>query len=105
MIWVPQSCTLPTEEQPLRIAEFDALFANALLGVERPASVRARLVLDAAAEPVARELAERETSCCSFFTFAFGQDAAGRLAMDVSVPEEHVGVLEALVDRAAGARA
>lgn len=105
MTWVPQSCTLPTEEQPLRIAEFDALFAEALLAVERPTPVQARLVLDAAAEPVARELAERETSCCSIFTFAFGRDGTGRLTMDVAVPDEHVGVLAALVDRAAGARA
>ena len=104
MAWVPQSCTLPTEEQPLRIAEFDTLFAEALLDVERPAPVRARLVLDAASEPVARDLAEREASCCSFFTFTFGADEAGRLAMDISVPDEHVGVLDALVDRAAGAR-
>ncbi|NUR24529.1 MAG: hypothetical protein HOV83_01515 [Catenulispora sp.] len=104
MTWVPQSCTLPTEEQPLRVAEFDALFAESLLGVERPAPVRARLVLDAAAEPVARDLAERETGCCSFFTFAFGSDEFGHLAMDVSVPAAHVGVLDALVERAAGDR-
>lgn len=105
MTWVPQSCTLPTEEQPLRSAEFDALFADALITVERPAPVRARLVLDAAAEPVARELAEREGSCCSFFTFAFGHDESGHLLMDVAVPEAHAGVLAALADRAAGARA
>ena len=33
--WVSQSCTLPTAEQPLRIAEFDDLFATGLLGLER----------------------------------------------------------------------
>ena len=26
--WVPESCKLPTVEQPLRVAEFDALFAT-----------------------------------------------------------------------------
>ncbi|MCF2533912.1 hypothetical protein [Yinghuangia soli] len=105
MTWVPPSCTLATVEQPLRIAEFDTLFADALIKVERPAPVRARLVLDAAAEPAARDLAERETGCCSFFAFAFDRDAAGRLLMDVSVPEAHIGVLDALVERASGARA
>lgn len=93
MTWVPQSCTLPTEERPLRIAEFGTLFADALIGVERPAPVRVRLLLDATAEPVARELATRETSCCSFFAFAFSHDETGRLLMDVAVPEEHAGVL------------
>ncbi|MFI1585544.1 hypothetical protein [Embleya sp. NPDC020630] len=104
MAWVPQSCTLPTEEQPLRVAEFDTLFVDALVRVERPARVRARLVLDAAAEPAARELAARETSCCSFFTFTFEHDETGRLLMDVAVLEAHVPVLDALVARAAGAR-
>lgn len=105
MTWVPPSCTLPTEEQPGRIAEVDALFADALRAVEQLAPVRARLVQEAAAETTARELAEGETSCCSIFTFAFDHDAAGRLLMDVSVPEVHVAVLDALVERAAGTRA
>src|SRR5947209_12417027 len=36
--WVPVgACTLPTRKQPLRVAEFDALFAAALRSVERPA--------------------------------------------------------------------
>lgn len=103
MSWVPLSCTLPTEEQPLRIAEFDRLFADALVAVERPALVRARLVLDPGAEPALRELAARERGCCSFFTFTFDHDAAGRLLMDVAVPEARVAVLDALADRAAGA--
>jgi hypothetical protein len=30
MTWVPDACTLPTEEVPLRVAEFDALFASTL---------------------------------------------------------------------------
>ena len=26
--WVPEACTLPTVEQPVRVAEFDELFAT-----------------------------------------------------------------------------
>ncbi|MYV98449.1 hypothetical protein [Streptomyces sp. SID3343] len=100
MGWVPHSCTLPAEEQPLRVAEFDTLFADALLGAERPGTTRARLVLDTESETLARNLAERETDCCSFFTFAFEHDAGGRLLMDVTVPEARVAVLDALVARA-----
>ena len=35
MAWVPEACTLPTVEQPLRVAEFDELFATAVRPVER----------------------------------------------------------------------
>ncbi|MDX3524955.1 hypothetical protein P1P75_00395 [Streptomyces sp. ID05-39B] len=37
---VPPSCPLPTTEQPLRVAEFDALFAERLLGSSRPDRLR-----------------------------------------------------------------
>jgi hypothetical protein len=37
--WVPEACTLPTVEQPLRVAEFDDLFATALRGIARPADL------------------------------------------------------------------
>jgi hypothetical protein len=50
---VPQACTLPTVEQPLRVAEFDGLFATALRGVDRVAPMMLRLVLDASAESTA----------------------------------------------------
>ena len=36
MSWVPIDCTLPTTQQPLRVAEFDTLFATALRRVSRP---------------------------------------------------------------------
>ncbi|NUU24989.1 MAG: hypothetical protein HOV68_26320 [Streptomycetaceae bacterium] len=104
MTWVPPSCTLPTEEQPLRVAEFDALFAASLVRVERPEPTRARLVLGADAESPARDLAARETGCCSFFTFAFAPgDTAGHVVMDVTVPPAQVAVLDALAERAARA--
>jgi hypothetical protein len=35
MTWVPESCRLPTVEQPLRVAEFDELFASAVTPAER----------------------------------------------------------------------
>jgi hypothetical protein len=33
--WAPQSCGLPTAEQPVRVAEFDQFFADAVRGVRR----------------------------------------------------------------------
>jgi hypothetical protein len=106
MSWVvPDRCTLPAVEQPLRVAEFDALFSSALCGVERPEPTLLRLWLDPATEveAMARDLAARETGCCSFFTFSFVRPAADRLQMDIGVPAAHCDVLDALASRAAGA--
>ncbi|MFF0131709.1 hypothetical protein ACFYTG_39365 [Streptomyces mirabilis] len=102
---MPQACTLPTAEQPLRVAEFDALFADALLDVDRQEPGRVRLVLDRAAKERARTLAERETACCSCFAFTFHADEPERLLLDISAPAEHATVAEALVARAETARA
>ena len=33
--WVPEACTLPTVDRPLRLAEFDDLFATALWEQQR----------------------------------------------------------------------
>jgi hypothetical protein len=110
--WLPvDACTLPTADQPLRVAEFDDLFATALRAIERPdAAGRARLVLaggDDLAERVHR-LTDAETACCSFFTFTLTPlatdevDAADRtmLALDIEVPVARADVLEALIQRA-----
>jgi hypothetical protein len=105
--WVPRACALPTQERPLRLAEFDELFATALRGQQRLAPTWLRWRLDPAAERVARELAAREAACCSFFTFAFapagapGAPGAEVLEVDVRVPAAHVAVLDALAARAA----
>ncbi|SRR6266542_4918029 len=100
LAWVPQACTLPSVEQPLRIAEFDALLATSLRGVQRSAGTRLRLSLDPGAEAVARDLTARESECCSFFTFTVTQ-VADELHVDVEVPAAHVVVLDALATRAA----
>ena len=58
---VPGACTLPTAERPLRLAEFDDLFATALRGQQRLSPTRLRLRLDPVAEQAARDLAVRES--------------------------------------------
>jgi hypothetical protein len=70
--WVPQSCSLPTVEQPLRVAEFDRLFSESVLRSTRLGATRLDLVLAADAEMTARDQATREVGCCSFFSFEFG---------------------------------
>lgn len=98
---IVQSCTLPSEQQPLRIAEFEALFSDAVRNVVRVSPTRLRLYLDACAETRARELAARENQCCSFFLFEFDSTATGFVLMDIAVSPKEAGVLDALAARAA----
>jgi hypothetical protein len=97
--WAPvDACTLPTPEQPLREAEFDALFATALRRIERPEPERLRLTFDADAE--VEDLVARESSCCSFFDFELASTSDGQV-LDVRVPSARVAVLDGLARRAA----
>lgn len=102
--WVPLSCTLPTEQQPLRLAEFDALFAASLRAASRPEPLRLRLHLAGGPGMVERvqDLADRESSCCSFFTFAVGTEH-GTVVLDVEVDPAHSDVLDSLQARAVAA--
>jgi hypothetical protein len=96
---VPDACTLPTADRPLRLAEFDSLFATSLRAVERPAPVLARLILSGADRDAVEDLTARETECCSFFRFTV-EPADGGLGLDIEVPAAYVDVLDALIDRA-----
>jgi hypothetical protein len=102
--WVPQSCTLPTTEQPLRVAGFDELFTSAVQRIERAGPDRLRLDLTADPRVAGRaaELVMAETGCCSFFTFSLTA-SGGRLVLEVTVPQAQAGVLDALAGRAAAA--
>lgn len=102
--WAPEECTLPTAARPLRVAEFDRLFAAALRSVQRVGPTRLRLVLDGASETdtTARDLAARESECCSFFSFEFA-NVDDELTVDVIVPVVHANVLDALSARALAA--
>lgn len=98
--WAPQSCTLPTAGRPLRLAEFDDLFTSSARRVEQHGTT-AHIHLNGGTGLTARvrDLTERESSCCSFFTFALeGTDED--LLLSVTVPPEQQEVLDALAARA-----
>lgn len=103
LAWVPQSCTLPTEERPLRLAEWDALFSERLASSSRPEPLRLRLDLAGGpgVEERVRDLVGRESGCCSFFTFTTtpGENVIG---LDIEVDPVHEAVLDALAARTAG---
>jgi hypothetical protein len=107
MAWVPEACTLPTVEQPLRVAEFDELFATAVRPVERvdPTVLRVHLPAGDATVSTVRHLVARETACCSFFTFDLRASAsAAGTELEVRVPPSQVAVLDAMQQRADAAR-
>jgi hypothetical protein len=102
---VPDACTLPTAAQPLRLAEFDALFATAVRQVEQLDATHARLRMagPAGLADTVRDLTARETECCSFFGFTVAAepvpDGEG-VVLDVEVPARHADVLASLIQRA-----
>jgi hypothetical protein len=102
--WVPAACTLPMAQRPLRVADFDALLADAVKRIEYLQPARLRLGLEPSPQTAGRaaELAMAETACCSFFTFTLTASGSG-LALDITVPEQHAAVLQALADRAVAA--
>ncbi|MGW3897441.1 MerR family transcriptional regulator [Micromonospora profundi] len=99
--WVPESCRLPTVEQPVRLAEFDRFFAESVRRLDRPSARHLRLHLTgtAEAEHAARDLSARESACCSFFTFDVTRHGPDAVTFDVQVPESRVGILDALANR------
>ncbi len=109
---VPDACTLPTVEQPLRLAEFDTLFSTAVHTVETldPTHARMRLTGPAGLGATVRDLTARETACCSFFSFTVTLEPRGdgdgeALTLDVRVPAQYADVLASLAGRAATASA
>jgi hypothetical protein len=103
---VPEQCTLPTVEQPLRMAAIDDLLTTAVRVKQRLDGTRLRLELVPEAAVAARvgALALLESGCCSFFTFTLTA-TGGTLALEVAVPPAHADVLDAVAGRVmAGAR-
>ena len=93
---LPEACTLPTAQRPLRRAEFDDLFAT-VVGRDRVAAGHLRLVLTAAEADV-RDLTARETECCSFFRFTIAP-RLDAVVLDIEVPPVQVAVLDAIESR------
>jgi hypothetical protein len=83
----------------LRAAEFDDLF-TAVRRSDRPEPTRLDLVLRRDAENSARDLARRESECCSFFAFDF-EPVGDDVVMHIAVPSSQIEVLDAIEARAA----
>jgi len=108
---VPEACTLPTAEQPLRVAEFDGLFADHLQAVEQlgPQEARISLLGPEGLATVVQSLADRESACCSFFEFSVSTVPSGEVGrqavrLEIRVPARRADVLAALTGRAVSAK-
>ena len=97
--WAPSACTLPTVERPLREREFATLFTSSLIATERVSATTATLTLRLESLDQARDLGARESSCCSFFEFDI-REHEGAAEMSITVPSQHVAVLDALLSSA-----
>jgi hypothetical protein len=102
----PDACTLPTSQQPLRVAEFDDLFAAHLRRLEwhGPATLTMHLTGQEGLADAVRDLAARESSCCSFFDFTTtvvpAAEHSEQVQLRVAVPGGREDVLAALGARA-----
>src|SRR5215208_7382623 len=97
--WAPDACTLPTAERPLRTAEFVGLFTF-VVRADRRQPQRLDLTLQPTVEAAARDLARRESECCSFFTFEF-EPVGDDVVIHISVTPEQISVLDAIEARVA----
>lgn len=95
---VPDACTLPTEEQPIRIAEFDELFRNQVVSATRHTATRLVLQMRPGCAEAVRDLTDRESQCCSFFTFIV-RDEPDAVVLDIVVPAAYQGVLDGMEGR------
>ena len=96
---VPDACTLPPSDQPLRVAEWDALFSQSVRRVRRmPGGVTFVLDRTSVSAASVADLADRESQCCSFLTFALSL-GSNSLQLEVS-SAARADVLEALAQRA-----
>lgn len=97
--WAPAACTLPTAQRPLRVAEFDQLFADHLRGARRLDPGTLELVLAAESREIVADLTARENDCCSFFEFTLSTTSSGDLRLRIAVPPAQIAVLDGLTDR------
>jgi len=99
--WAPDACTLPTVDRPLRRAEFDDLFTSTV-DLERITDRHARITLAGPSDLAdrVRDLAARESECCTFFAFTVTERPPDRVVFDVEVPAAYRNVLDGLVGHA-----
>ena len=93
--WAPDACTLPTDERPLRVAEFEELFTWVLRS-ERVHETRLDLSIPADVESAARDLARRESPNAARSSHSSSTRPVTIVVMHIGVPPSQVEVLDAI---------
>ena len=99
------ACTLPTAERPLRLAEFEDLFADHLT-VTTWVGDRLRLSLsgDAGLREQVADLTARENAVLLVLRLHAVDGSADAVVLEVGVPAQRQEILDALDALAVGAR-
>jgi hypothetical protein len=92
----PIACTLEAGAARAQLAEWRGLLAGAVARRNRVATGRLELVLSSGFDQVDAlvRLAQRETTCCTFFSFSLAVTAVG-LTLVIEVPHGAESVLDA----------
>ena len=93
------ACTLPTVERPLRLAEFDSVFALATSVEYDGRTARLHLSGLPALREAVVDLTNRESQCCSFFAFTV-DGTESEVDLTIAAPVQHEEIVAALVARA-----
>ncbi len=93
--WIPDTCTLPTGDRPLRLAEWDALFASAVTAVSRTGA--SSLLLTLAGPDGVEDLVARESTCCQVFAFTVTE-----ATLTIDAPPSCADLIDAIAERAEG---
>jgi MerR family copper efflux transcriptional regulator len=91
---IPIACTLDGPSTATRVEEWRAVLSHVHKRNRHDGGVRLEFGPDAPVDEVARLMAA-EQDCCRFFAFALTVDSRG-VGLEVSAPEDGIGVVEAL---------
>lgn len=101
VVRIPIACTLQPGDARSQLGEWQEVLGQVVDGRERVSPNRLEFRLSPGADIAAViSLAQREVSCCAFFSFAI-EIQADRLVLAVEVPNDAVETLDQLVSSAA----
>ena len=99
---IPIACTLSASDARSQLSEWQGILSHSVDNSERvsPNRLQLRFSADADIESVIN-LAQRESACCTFFSFSI-EIATDHLLLIIEVPNEAVQILDQLTSDSSG---
>jgi hypothetical protein len=97
MTRVPIACTLSASDQVVRADEWHQLKLKAITRGLTDQGARLTFVPGSVTATEVADLVDRETKCCSFFSFTL-EVTAQQLVLTIAAPDDSVEVVASLVD-------